>query len=88
MSSWIEQHGKAALTPISNKDAPRKLTHEQARQEQALYWSTKTVSERLAAMTALNKRMAAMRGIDIDKLSHDLTPRRIRRPKLKPSQPQ
>ncbi len=72
------------MTPPLNQDAPRKLTHEQARQEQALYWSTKTIPERLVAMTALNKRMAAMRGIDLDALPQDLTPRRVRRLKLKP----
>jgi hypothetical protein len=63
------------------EDAPRKLTHEQA-----LYWSTKTIPERLAAMTALNKRMYAMRGIDIDEQEPDFAPSRVRRPKLKPSQ--
>jgi hypothetical protein len=27
--------------------APRKLTHEEARQEQRLYWSRKSMAERL-----------------------------------------
>jgi hypothetical protein len=59
--------------------APRKLTHEQARAEQRLYWCGKSVPERLAAMTALNERMLRMRGIDVDKLKGDLTVRFIRR---------
>ncbi len=67
------------------EDAPRKLTHEQARQAQALYWSTKTIPERLAAMTALNKRMYAMRGIDTDEQEPDFTLSRVSRPKLRKS---
>ena len=59
--------------------APRKLTHPQARMEQLLYWSRKSIPERLAAMTALNRYMYKMRGIDIDKLATDLTPSRVRR---------
>jgi hypothetical protein len=58
---------------------PRKLTHEQARMEQRLYWSRKSIPERLAAMTALTKRMNEMRGIFIDEQNPDLTPRRVRR---------
>ena len=45
--------------------APRKLTHEQARIEQLVYWSKKTPAERLAAMTALNKRLLGIRGIEL-----------------------
>jgi hypothetical protein len=59
--------------------APRKLTHQQARMEQLLYWSRKTIPERLAAMTALTRRMNEMRGIFIDEQNPDLTPRRVRR---------
>jgi hypothetical protein len=59
--------------------APRKLTHEQARTEQRLYWSRRSYAQRLAAMTALTKRMYRMRGIDLDELSTDLTPRFVRR---------
>jgi hypothetical protein len=59
----------------------RKLSHEEARMEQLLYWSRKTIPERLAAMTALTKRMYRMRGIDIDEFQADLTPRRIPRSK-------
>ena len=58
---------------------PRKLTHEEARMEQRLYWSRKSMPERLAAMTALTKRMNEMRGIFIDEQNPDLTPRRVRR---------
>ena len=57
----------------------RKLTHEEARMEQRLYWSRKSMPERLAAMTALTKRMNEMRGIFIDEQNPDLTPRRVRR---------
>jgi hypothetical protein len=61
--------------------APRKLTHEEGRREQRLYWSSKTVAERLAAMTELTRRMYAMRGIDLDEFKTDLSPRRVRRRK-------
>jgi hypothetical protein len=60
---------------------PRKLSHEEARREQLLYWSRKTIPERLAAMTALTRRMYLMRGIDIDEFKTDFTPRRIPRRK-------
>jgi hypothetical protein len=58
---------------------PRKLTREEARREQHLYWSRKSVAERLAAMTELTRRMYRMRGIDIDERKADLTARRVRR---------
>jgi hypothetical protein len=58
---------------------PRKLTFAQARAEQRLYWSKKSIPERLAAATALTKRMYAMRGIDIDERKADFTPRRVSR---------
>ena len=61
--------------------APRKLTRHQARMEHLLYWSRKSIPERLAAMTALTKRMYKMRGIDLDEQAADLTPRRVRRRK-------
>ncbi len=54
--------------------APRKLTHHQARMEQLLYWSRKSIPERLAAATALTARMYKMRGISIDEQEADLTP--------------
>ena len=57
----------------------RRLSHAEARMEQRLYWSGKSIPERLAAMTALNKQMCAMRGIAYDEQEADLTPRRIRR---------
>jgi hypothetical protein len=58
---------------------PRKLSHEAARMEQRLYWSQKSVQERLAAMTELTRRMYRMRGIDIDERKTDFTPRRVHR---------
>ena len=61
--------------------APRKLTHSEARMEQRLYWSRKSMPERLAAMTALTKRMNELRGIFIDEQNPDLTPSRVRRRK-------
>jgi hypothetical protein len=61
--------------------APRKLTHHEARMEQLLYWSRKTIPERLAAATALSRRMYKMRGINIDEQEADFTPSRIRRRK-------
>ena len=63
-------------------DSPRKLSHDEARREQLVYWSTKTIPERLAACTALTKRMYQMRGIDIDEHQTDFTPSRVtRRPR-------
>jgi len=59
--------------------APRKLTPLQARMEQRLYWSRKSAPERLAAATALTKRLYRMRGIDLDERKADLTPRRVSR---------
>ena len=61
--------------------APRKLTHQQARMEQLLYWSRKSIPERLKVMTALTRRMNRLRGIFIDEQNPDLTPRRVRRRK-------
>ena len=59
----------------------RKLTHAEARLEHLLYWQRKSIPERLAAMTALTKRMYKMRGIDIDERKADFTPRRVSRRK-------
>jgi hypothetical protein len=70
---------KTILT--ANDVAPRKLTHLQARMEQLVYWSGKSMPERLAAMTALTKRMYLMRGIDIDERKADFTVSRVRRRK-------
>lgn len=64
-----------------NNLSPRKLTHHQARLEQLLYWSRKTIPVRLAAAAALTKCMYQMRGIDIDQFKADLTPSRVRRSK-------
>jgi hypothetical protein len=53
--------------------------------EQRLYWSRKSIPERLAAMTELTRRMHQMRGIEIHESEADkpadLTPRRVRRSK-------
>ena len=47
--------------------------------EQLLYWSRKSIPERLAAATELTRRMYRMRGIDIDERKADFTPSRVRR---------
>jgi hypothetical protein len=47
--------------------------------EQMLYWSRKSIPERLAAATALTRRMYRMRGIDLDEQEADFTPGRVRR---------
>jgi hypothetical protein len=59
--------------------APRKLNHHDARMEQLLYWSRKSVPERLEAATAVTRRMVEMRGISYDEQQADLTPSRVRR---------
>lgn len=51
----------------------RKLTHEEARAEQRLYWSRKSPAERLSAMWELNRRMALWRGVDPDQQNTDWT---------------
>lgn len=71
---------------LQKKEAPqqlsvRKLTHEQARLEQRLYWSKKSISERLAAAAALTKRMYKLRGIDLDEQESDWNPRWVPRSK-------
>jgi hypothetical protein len=69
------------MTEDPPNSAPRKLTHAQARMEQHLYWSRKSIPERLAAATALTRRMYRMRGIEIDERKTDFTPSRVRRRK-------
>jgi hypothetical protein len=71
----------AETIPVLESWAPRKLTHLQGKAEQRLYWSGKSIPERLAAMTALTKRMYLMRGIDIDEFKADFTVSRVRRRK-------
>ena len=61
--------------------SPRKLTREQARMESLLYWSKKTVAERLEASEVLTRRLLQMRGIDRDDAETDWTPSRVRRGK-------
>jgi hypothetical protein len=60
---------------------PRKLSHEEARMEQLVYWSRKSIPERLEAAAALTRRMKQMRGIPYDEQETDLTPSRVRRSK-------
>ena len=60
---------------------PRKLTREQARTEDLLYWSNKTVAERLEASEALTRRLYEVRGINRDDTEADFTPSRVRRSK-------
>jgi hypothetical protein len=69
----------AETIPVLESWAPRKLSHLQGKVEQRIYWSGKSIPERLAAMTALNRRMNQMRGIPIDEQHADFTPRRVRR---------
>jgi hypothetical protein len=59
--------------------APRKLTREQAKAEQRLYWSTKTVAERLAGAAELTRWAYRLRGIDLDDFKTDLRVSRVRR---------
>jgi hypothetical protein len=61
--------------------APRKLTREAGKMEQRLYWSRKSMAERLAAMTELTRRMCKLRGIDLDERKADFTVSRVRRRK-------
>jgi hypothetical protein len=60
-------------------DQPRKLTPEQARTEQRLYWGRKSPAERLAGAAALTKRSYSMLGIDLNERKADLTPSRVSR---------
>lgn len=56
----------------------RRLTHEEARQEQRDYASKLTIPERIAAMTALNERM---RGTTTDEDQSYSNPRWVTRGK-------
>lgn len=67
------------MTQEEEELAPRKLTFEAARLEQAIFWGGKSIPERFAAATALTKRMYAMRGIDLDDFKTDFTARRVSR---------
>ena len=60
---------------------PRKLTREAARAEQRVYWSTKSIAERLRAMSALTRRLYAMRGINLNDFKADFTVSRVLRRK-------
>ena len=67
------------MTEGADFGGPRKLGHKAGRMEQMLYWSRKSVAERLAGATDLTRRMVAMRGIDLDERKTDFTARRVSR---------
>ena len=67
--------------PDDQQWAPRKLTHAQGQLEQLAYWHSKTIPERLAAATALTRRVYKMRGINLDEFETDFSPRRVSRRK-------
>jgi hypothetical protein len=69
------------MMPDEEQWAPRKQTHSQGLIEQLMYWRGRTIQERLAAATALTRRMYKMRGIDLDAFQTDFSPRRISRRK-------
>jgi hypothetical protein len=66
----------------------RKLTRDEARMEQHLYWSRKSVPERLAAATELTRRLYSIRGIDLDERKADFTPSRVPRQDKRKTPPQ
>ncbi len=71
-------------TPVREDGWPtaaRMLSHEEARAEQLVYWSQRSIPERLEAAAALTRRMKQMRGIPHDEQETDLTPSRVRRSK-------
>jgi hypothetical protein len=70
---------EGATILVMNDWTPRKLNHSQARMEQLLYWSRRSIPERLAAATALTRQAYRMRGIDLDEHKADFTPSRVRR---------
>jgi hypothetical protein len=49
--------------------------------EQLIYWSQRSIPERLEAAAALTRRMKQMRGTPYDEQETDLTPSRVRRSK-------
>ena len=57
----------------------RKLGYHEARMEQLVSWSRKSIPERLAAATSLTRRMYQMRGIPYDEQEADFTASRVRR---------
>ena len=69
----MEEDEKVVQSP------PRMLTRHASRMEQHLYWSQKSVPERLAGAAELTKRLYRLRGIDLDEQTTDLTPRRVSR---------
>ncbi len=67
------------MTDETPQSGARKLSHQQARTEQRLYWSRKSVAERLAAATTLTERLYKMRGVDLNERKADFTVSRVRR---------
>ena len=59
--------------------AGRKLRYHEARMEDLVYWSRKSIPERLAAAASLTRRMYQMRGIAYDEQEADFTFSRVRR---------
>jgi len=57
----------------------RKLTREEAREEQRQYWCSLSALERLSAAAELTRQMYQMRGIDLDERKTDWTVRRVPR---------
>ena len=47
---------ETSMTEGASIFAPRKLTRQQARMEQLVYWSRKSIPDQLAAATALTRR--------------------------------
>ncbi len=64
----VAEAGVPETQPAGGANLPllRKLTREEARAEQRLFWSRMSVTERLAASAELTRRMYLMRGIDRD----------------------
>ena len=57
----------------------RKLTRDEARDEQRRYWLRVTPAERLTASAELTRRLYWMRGIDLHERKTDWTVRRVSR---------
>lgn len=63
----------------SSDDAPRKLTHEQARAEQRAHWARMSPEERLAAAAETAKRGYELRGVRLDEQEAAFAPCRLHR---------
>jgi hypothetical protein len=69
------------LQPVASGMSLRKLTREQDKAEQRVYWLRRSARERLAAATKLTKQLYRLRGIDLDERKTDFTVSRVRRGK-------